>query len=191
MKNWASRNVRYLLLVMLLGAATLGATLTNAATPTASPTAIASPQAEQVASNVCPTSSLAEQWPEEIRENGTTRLAYQRTEQGNLVYISSTVCRDPGIDVGVALYPANTIIVVDSGQLVVKLTSGIARINIGNTVIAASLGDTFTLLPGDSLILDSGVQAEFPATDERVVLNILTITFSSIPTGCTSNCWLP
>jgi hypothetical protein len=191
MKNWASKNIRYLLLVLLLGAGILGATLTDAATPTASPITIASPQADKVASNVCPTSSIAEQWPEEIREDGTTRLAYQRTEQGSLVYISSTVCRDPGVDVGVALYPASTIVVVDSGELVVKLTSGIARINIGNTVIAATLGDTFTLLPGDSLILDSGVQAEFPATDERTVLNILTITVSSVPTGCSTNCWLP
>lgn len=191
MKNWVSRNVRYLLLVLMLGAGVLGASLTNAATPTASPTAISSPQSAKVDANVCPTSSIAEQWPEEIREDGTTRLAYQRTEQGSLVYISSTVCRDPGVDVGVALYPASTIIVVDSGELVVKLTSGIARINIGNTVIAATLGDTFTLLPGDSLILDSGVQAEFPATDERVVVNVLTITVSSIPTGCVHNCWLP
>ncbi|MGH2549640.1 MAG: hypothetical protein ACRDHN_09630 [Thermomicrobiales bacterium] len=191
MKNWVSKNVRYLILVLMLGAGVLGATLTDAATPTASPTAIASPQAEQVAPNVCPTSAIAEQWPEEIREDGTTRLAYQRTEQGSLVYISSTVCRDPGVDVGVALYPASTIIVVDSGELIVTLTSGIARINIGNTVIAATLGDTFTLLPGDSLILDSGVQAEFPATSERTVLNILTITVSSVPTGCTHACWLP
>lgn len=189
MKKWFGTNVRYLLLVMLLAGAVLGVRLTDAASPEASPTAIASPVA--ASTDVCPTSALAEQWPEEIREEGTTRLAYQRTEQGNLVYISSTVCRDPGVDVGEALYPANTVIVVDSGELVVTISSGIARINIGNTVIAATLGDTFTLLPGDSLILDSGVQAEFPATEERVVLNVLTITISSIPTGCTRACWIP
>lgn len=189
MKTWISRNLRYLLLVMLLAGAVLGVRLTDAASPEASPTAVASPVA--ATSNVCPASSLAEQWPEETRAEGTTRLAYQRTEQGNLVYVSATVCRDPGVDVGEGLYPANTIIVVDSGQLVVTITSGIARINVGNTVIAAALGDTFTLLPGDSLILDSGVQAEFPATEERVVLNVLTLTLSSLPTGCTHNCWLP
>jgi len=189
MKTWGARNLRYLLLVMLITGAMLGVRLTDAASPGASPTAIASPIA--ASANVCPTSSLAEQWPEETRAEGTTRLAYQRTEQGNLVYISSTICRDPGVDVGEALYPANTVIVVDSGQLVVTITSGIARINIGNTIIAATLGDTFTLLPGDSLIIDSGVQAEFPATKERVVLNILTISFSALPTGCVHNCWLP
>jgi hypothetical protein len=188
MKSRIIGNVRYLLLIMFMAGALLGVRLTEAATPQATPTAIASPVA---ATDVCPTSSLAEQWPEEARAEGTTRLAYQRTEQGNLVYLSSTICRDPGVDVGEALYPANTVIVVDSGQFVVTISSGLARINVGNTIIAATIGDTFTLLPGDSLILDSGVQAEFPATEERVVLNVLTISFSSIPTGCVHNCWLP
>jgi hypothetical protein len=181
-------NLRYLVLVMIVAGGLLGVRLTDAATPQASPTAIASPIA---VSDVCPTSSLAEQWPDEARAEGTTRLSYQRTEQGNLVYISSTICRDPSVDVGEALYPANTVIVVDTGELVVTIESGLARVNIGNSIIAATIGDTFTLLPGDSLILDSGVQAEFPATNERTVLNILTISFSTIPTGCTHNCWLP
>jgi len=194
MMNRIKANLRYFVLALLFGASVLGVSFAGAestAALQATPVAQGTPTAEQPDSGGCPSNALAEQWPSEVREDGTSRLAYQRTEVGGQTFISSTICRDPGVDVPSQLYPAGIIIVVQSGQLEVRIESGIARINLGGEVILASLNETFTLLPGDSLIFDTGVQASFPAVPERTTLNTLAITISTLPTGCTKNCWLP
>jgi hypothetical protein len=179
---------------VLFGASVLGVSFASASSTAAlqaTPVAQGTPAAESPDSGGCPSNALAEQWPSEVREAGTSRLAYQRTEVGGQTFISSTICRDPGVDVPSQLYAAGIIIVVQSGQLEVRVESGIARINLGGEIILASLNETFTLLPGDSLIFDTGVQASFPSVPERTILNVLAITVSSIPTGCTQRCWIP